>query len=367
MPSITSLISQMIKPSCAVWEITLKCNSNCIHCGSKAGKTRLDELNTEEALNLVKEIRDCGYRGVALMGGEPLIRNDWYEIAREIKKNKLDLSIVTNGLTVVDNIQKLKSLKVDCVSLSLDGGSAKVHDYLRGIPGAFEKTLNAINRLKEEKLPVSVITAVSKTNLNELDKIKNLLLDRDIAWQIQIAIPIGRFPRELTISRDEFYTVALFIAINTRKFSYKRLPVIGGHCFGHFSRFMPNLGLAPWVGCQAGKSVLGIQSNGNTKGCLTLPDGFIGGNIRTQSLKKILEKIRLKQIQLKGYCAECDVAKSCQGGCLGTAYGLKEYDEPYCLRSIESKLFSSSQLPSKGKLDSTISLFKSMIHNIINK
>ncbi|GAH63664.1 unnamed protein product, partial [marine sediment metagenome] len=62
---------------------------------------------------------------------------------------------------------------VDCVSLSLDGGSAKVHDYLRGIPGAFEKTLNAINRLIEEKLPVSVITTVSKTNLNELDKIKN--------------------------------------------------------------------------------------------------------------------------------------------------------------------------------------------------
>ena len=149
MPSITSLISQRIKPSCAVWEITLKCNSNCIHCGSKAGKTRLDELDTEESLKLVREIHDCGYKGIALMGGEPLIRKDWYEIAKEIKKNKLELSIVTNGLTLVDNIQKLKSLKVDCVSLSLDGGSAKVHDYLRGIPGAFEKTLNAINRLQQ--------------------------------------------------------------------------------------------------------------------------------------------------------------------------------------------------------------------------
>ena len=367
MPSITSLISQRIKPSCAVWEITLKCNSNCIHCGSKAGKTRLDELDTEESLKLVREIHDCGYKGVALMGGEPLIREDWYEIAKEIKKNKLELSIVTNGLTLVDNIQKLKSLKVDCVSLSLDGGSAKVHDYLRGIPGAFEKTLNAINRLKEEKLPVSVITAVSKTNLNELDKIKNILLDRNIAWQIQIAIPIGRFPRELTISREEFYTVALFIAINVKKYSYKRLPVIGAHCFGHFSRFLPNLGLSPWVGCQAGISVLGIQSNGNIKGCLTLPDGFIEGNIRTQSFKTILEKLRLKQKQLKGYCVDCDLAKICRGGCLGTAYALKEFEEPYCLRAIENKLFSSQQLPLKGKLDSTISILKNMFHNLIFK
>ena len=367
MPSITSLISQRIKPSCAVWEITLKCNSNCIHCGSKAGKTRHDELNTEEALNLVKQIRESGFKGVALMGGEPLIRDDWYEIAQEIKKNRLELSIVTNGLTLNDNIQKLKTLKVDCVSLSLDGGSAKIHDYLRGSPGAFEKTLNAINRLKEEKLPVSVITAVSKTNLNELDKIKQILLDQNIAWQIQIAIPIGRFPRELTISREEFYTVALFIAINAKKYSYKRLPVIGAHCFGYFSRFIPNLGLDPWIGCQAGISVLGIQSNGNIKGCLTLPDEYITGNIRTQSLKTILENIRLKQIQTKGYCADCDLAKSCRGGCLGTAYAIREFDEPYCLRAIENKIFPSKQFPMKGKLDSTISSIRNMFHNLILK
>ena len=367
MPSITSLISQRIKPSCAVWEITLKCNSNCIHCGSKAGKTRHDELNTEEALNLVREIRDCGFKGVALMGGEPLIREDWYEIAQEIKKNKLELSIVTNGLTLNDNIQKLKTLKVDCVSLSLDGGSAKIHDYLRGFPGAFEKTINAINRLKKEKLPVSVITAVSKTNLNELDKIKKILLDRNIAWQIQIAIPIGRFPRELTITREEFYTVALFIAINVKKYSYKRLPVIGAHCFGHFSRFIPNLGLNPWVGCQAGMSVLGIQSDGDIKGCLTLPDEFIEGNIRTQNLKTIIEKIRLKQIQVKGNCADCDVVNSCRGGCLGTSYAIKEFDEPYCLRAIENKIFSSKQFPMKGKLDSTISSLRNMFHNLILK
>ncbi|MFX0076020.1 MAG: radical SAM protein [Candidatus Hermodarchaeota archaeon] len=364
MPSLTSLISRMIKPSCAVWEITLKCNSNCIHCGSKAGKIRADELNNEEALQLVRDLRDCGYKGVALMGGEPLIREDWYEIAQEIKKNKLELSIVTNGLNLIDNIHKLNQLNVDCVSLSLDGGTAKVHDNLRGISGAFKKTLNAINRLKVEKIPVSVITSVSKTNLTELDKIKNLLLDRDIAWQIQIALPIGRFPRELTISREEFYTVALFIAINANKYSYKRLPIIGGHCFGHYSKLLPNLGIEPWVGCQAGKSVLGIQSNGNIKGCLTLPDEFIEGNIRTQSLDTIVEKIRSKLIKVKGYCSDCEVTSLCRGGCLGTAFALKEFKEPYCLRAIETKLFASKQLPSKGKLDSTISIIKSMFHNL---
>ena len=145
------------------------------------------------------------------------------------------------------------------------------------------------------------------------------------------------------------------------------MPVIGAHCFGYFSRFIPNLGLDPWVGCQAGRSVLGIQSNGNIKGCLTLPDGFIEGNIRTQSLKTILEKLRIKQKQLKGYCVDCDLAKICRGGCLGTSNALKEFDEPYCLRAIENKLFSSKQLPIKGKLDSTISILKNLYHNLIFK
>ena len=133
MPSLTSIIAEKITGSCAVWEITLKCNSKCIHCGSEAGNSRLEELNTEEALDLVKQLRACGYKGVALMGGEPLIREDWYEIAREIKNQRMELSIVTNGLNLPEYIDELKDLNTDCVSLSLDGGTPKTHDYLRGI------------------------------------------------------------------------------------------------------------------------------------------------------------------------------------------------------------------------------------------
>jgi len=373
MPSLTSLITSRIKGSCAVWEITLKCNSNCIHCGSKAGNARYDELNTDEALKLVKELHSCGYKGVALMGGEPLIRKDWYQIAKEVKKNKMELSIVTNGLNAVDHIQKLKKLNVDCVSLSLDGGTPETHDYLRGIKGAFSKTLNAINQLKKEKFPVSVITTVSKINLKEIDKIKKLLLDRNIAWQIQIAVPIGRFPRELTISREEYFTLAMFIATNVEKYKYRRLPLIGAHCFGYFSRVIPNLGLEPWVGCQAGYSVLGIQSNGNIKGCLTLPDEFIEGNIREQSLKEILSNQhafsynrRFKKTDLKGYCRNCNISKDCKGGCLGTRLALNCYDEPYCLRAIENVLFNSQTFPLRGKLDVIVSRYKNLYHRLIN-
>ena len=137
---------------------------------------------------------------------------------------------------------------------------------------------------------------------------------------------------------------------------------------------MPNLGLDPWVGCQAGLSVLGIQSNGNIKGCLTLPDNLIEGNIRTESLKTILSNPRafrynrvFRRDYLKGYCINCDVNKECKGGCYGTSYALKSYDNPYCLRSIENKLSMPDNMPVRGKLNVYISKYKNLYKKIISK
>jgi len=372
MPSLISLLTRRIKNSCAVWEITLTCNSKCIHCGSRAGSERSDELTLEEALKLVKELHSCGYKGVALMGGEPLVREDWYEIAKEVKKYKMDLSIVTNGLNVAKNIQKLKKLNVDCVSLSLDGGLPETHDYLRGIKGAYGKTINAMKILRRERLPVSIITAINKRNLKEVDLIKNLILDQNISWQIQLAVPIGRFPKELTISREEYYALAMFIAINIKKYSYRRLPVIGAHCFGYFSRFIPNLGLAPWVGCQAGYSVLGIQSNGNIKGCLTLSDEYIEGNVRTQKLNEIISNPyafsynrNFEKENLDRYCKSCKMVNECKGGCLGTRDALDSEDSPYCLRAIEDLRFNFQLFGVKGKMDSLLSKYKNIYSRIL--
>ncbi len=355
MTKFADLILNKIKPNCAVWEITLKCNSKCIHCGSDAGFARSDELNTNEALKLVKDLKLYGFKGVALMGGEPLLRDDWYDIARAVKIQKMQLSIITNGLNLEKHIQEIKELKTDCVSLSLDGGRGETHDYLRGVKNSFKKTLNLINLLKKEKLPVSIITSVSTINFKEINMIKTLLIDKNVAWQIQLAVPIGRFPKELVISREEYYTLALFIAINHKKYTYKRLPLIGAHCFGYFSRFVHKLGLNPWVGCQAGRSVLGIQSNGNIKGCLTLPDDYIEGNIRNESLDEILKRLKNKRYPLKGFCQQCDLANDCKGGCLGTSLALKSFESPYCLRAIENTMINHKLMPINKKVDTTIS------------
>ncbi|MFX1573293.1 MAG: radical SAM protein [Promethearchaeota archaeon] len=374
MSNIKYQLSHIFKHKCAVWEFTLKCNSKCIHCGSSAGKSRSDELNTEEALKLVNDLNSCGYDGIALMGGEPFLRDDWFEVAQEIKKNQMKLTIVSNGLNITNQIQKLKTLQTDCISLSLDGGTSKTHDYIRGIKGAFDKVLHVIKILRKEKLPISVITTVNKINIKELNLIRDLLINKKIAWQIQIAVPIGRFPRDLMISREQFYGVAMFIASNLKKYSIRELPLIGAHCLGYFSIILPELGLEPWIGCQAGRSVLGIQSNGNVKGCLTLSDDFIVGNVRTSNLSDIINSrldIKYNQyfhkINPQDYCFTCKMFKKCKGGCLGTKLALNSFNNPYCLRAIEKKLFKNESLPFRWKIDSKISKYKYLYQKIILK
>ena len=83
---------------CAIWEFTLKCNLNCSHCGSSAGKARPNELNTNECFKLCEELAELGCEEVALMGGEPFLRKDWLSVSQCIKDLGMNLNFVSNGI-----------------------------------------------------------------------------------------------------------------------------------------------------------------------------------------------------------------------------------------------------------------------------
>jgi len=188
-------------PVSAVWEITLACNMKCMHCGSAAGKIRSNELTTEEALVLCEELKKLGTGLVTLIGGEPFLRKDWYKIAQKIKDLGMDLTIISNGLIIDKKIvTQLKKLNPYAVAISLDGATSETHDSIRGVKGSFDKCISCLKLLKEFGLSTSVITTLHKRNVRELTKIRDLLLNRGIAWQIQMAGPTGRFPKKLLLS-----------------------------------------------------------------------------------------------------------------------------------------------------------------------
>jgi len=338
-------------PLSVAWELTLSCNMRCMHCGSSAGDTRTKELTTNEALNLCSQLQELRAKYINLTGGEALLRKDWYAISKEIKDRGMQVSVLSNGLLLNQkSIAQLRSVGVYAIAISLDGGTPQTHDMIRGVPGSFQKCFNALDDLKKEDLPATVITTVHKGNLQELPLIRDLILGKTKAWQIQIAVPIGRFPRQLILSKEEFYAVALFIAAMKKRYCVKELAVMGAHSIGYHSQVLRNTMVSPvWKGCQAGISVLGIESDGSIKGCLSLPESFIEGNIRQRPLVDIWEDPSafsynrdFSRSDLNELCAICRFGKTCKGGCTTVSASLTgaPHNDPYCLYHLESQILN---------------------------
>lgn len=343
-------MSKRYIPISVVWETTLNCNMKCIHCGSSAGNIRRNELTTSEGLKLCNDLNKLGTRLITLMGGEPFLRKDWHIFAHHIRDLGINVTIMSNGLLIDEKIvSELRKIDPYAITISLDGGTANTHNSIRGVNTSFSRCMHSLDLLTEANLPTTIITTLHKRNLKELPIIRDIILNRGIAWQVQMATPVGRFQKSLMLSKDEFYSVALFIASMRKNYSVKELPIIGAHNFGYYSQILPNLQLLPWIGCQAGITAMGIQSDGGIQGCLSLPDIFIEGNIREKSIFDIWNdpssfsyNRNFSKNNLNGDCKNCKYGKRCRGGCLTVSTSLtgKKHSDPYCLRLIEQKMIT---------------------------
>lgn len=343
-------------PKQVVWELTLRCNLHCIHCGSSAGKPRPRELTLQESSRLTEDLAAINTNEICLMGGEPFLRKRWYDIAQAITDQGMKLLIISNGYVISpQTYTKLISLQPYAVSTSLDGATSVIHDHIRGVRGSHQKVMEFISRLTIEGLPTTVITTVNKLNFTELPAIKDFLLDKGIAWQVQTAAPEGRFKKKLALSKEEFYAVGLFLTSLRKRYTKKELPVIGAHCFGYHSQHLPCLGLSPhWIGCQAGISILSIKSNGDVIGCLSTPATYLEGNIRKKSIIEIWNdpeaftyNRKFTKEHIGENCRGCPFTESCKGGCMGmsTAFTGMPHNDPYCFHTIENEFHDIKGMP----------------------
>jgi pyruvate-formate lyase-activating enzyme len=118
----------------------------CRHCASAAGLPRPDELTTEEALALCDQFPSLAVQEVDFTGGDPLLRPDWWRIARRVAELGIATRIVTNGLPLVaSTVARIREVGISTVGVSLDGLEA-THDDIRALPGLWRRVLAGIER-----------------------------------------------------------------------------------------------------------------------------------------------------------------------------------------------------------------------------
>jgi radical SAM protein with 4Fe4S-binding SPASM domain len=320
----------------AVYETTLECNLRCKHCGSSAGTKRQYELNTLESKLLLNQLQELGCKNISFSGGEPFLRQDITELLQYSTDLGMDTGIITNGIYLSNNnLEFLSKNGKIVVGISLDG-SKNVHNNIRG-EGAYEKTISTIKELKEYNIETTIITTLSKSNLNNLDTLLviNLYLGID-SWQLQVASPMGNMDINKTLNNEEY--IMICNKINKFRKEYSNiLNIQGADCLGIGNRKLTtdyNLN-----GCQAGLSAIGIRSNGDIYGCLSLqfPE-FFEGNIREKSLKEIWEnpegfKYNRTLRTYEGKCKTCNIISDCKAGCTSINKGHGNINKsPYCIK-----------------------------------
>jgi Y-X(10)_GDL-associated radical SAM protein len=335
-------------PVHVVWEITLACDLKCLHCGSRAGHRRPDELSTAECLDVVEQLARLGTREVSLIGGEAYLRSDWTEIVRAIRSHGIYCAVQTGGRNLTP---KRLAAAVDSglqgIGVSLDG-MAPLHDRVRGVKGSFDRALDTLRRAKAAGLRTSVNTQIGSATMADLPALMDTIVEAGAThWQIQLTVAMGNAADNDHLLMQP-YQLADLMPLLARLYNegVERglLMVVGNNIgyFGPYEHVWRGFGdeRVHWTGCSAGHTVLALEADGTVKGCPSLAtNGFAGGNVRDISLDRIWASSpeihfgRLRSVDdLWGFCRDCYYADVCRGGCTWTSHSLlgRPGNNPYC-------------------------------------
>jgi radical SAM protein with 4Fe4S-binding SPASM domain len=327
-------IKSQFVPLVVSWNVTAKCNLKCAHCYINAGeKKNIDELSTDSAKLLIHQIAEVSKPLLILSGGEPLLREDIFELIRYGKERGLKMAMGSNGMLIDDVIaQKLKEAGIHTVSISLDSNEPELHDRFRGVAGSWKKAVEAIKALRRNGVIVQVNTTVTQQNYNQIGDIFALAEKLGAEnFHLFFLVPTGRGARIEDITPNMYETM---ISSSFSKSMQHNLNVKPS-CAPQFMRIAQEAGIemTHWVrGCMAGLYYCRIYPTGEVTPCPYLPIAL--GNIRQKSFKdiwfnsEILRNLRDFK-KLKGKCGDCEYNVVC-GGCRARAYGLTSDFIDFC-------------------------------------
>ena len=191
------------------WSVTGACNLKCRHCFMSAPHAKHGSPTQEQLLSVADQLAECGVFSVGITGGEPLVRGDLFEIIDALAEREIGIStIYTNGWlvdeTLLDRLEE-RNMRPS-FQLSFDGIGR--HDFLRGIPGAEEKTVAAIRLLKERGYHVAAAVSMHRKNRSVLRETVRFLASLGVeSVKCGVMMDLGEWSspevRDLHLSREE--------------------------------------------------------------------------------------------------------------------------------------------------------------------
>ena len=311
------------------WECTLRCNMNCLHCGSSVHKRdSSSELTEEEIVPVFESIarqRDPRSIFLNITGGEPLVRSDLCQIMQRIHALGFNWTMTTNGL-LLDRacVEELQAAGLATMSISIDGVGS-THDELRQTPGSFDKIISNIEALEPDDFQVMEITTVfNKKNIHQLNELHELIkgLKAITQWRLVSCDPIGSAMenREMLLDAAEITQLLDFIVANK---DTSPLTLSYG-CQGFVGlKYEKEVRRSFWR-CSTGINIGSILYDGAISVCPNVPrtNHTIYGNVRNDDFCTVWEngfaEFRSREQHKIGICKQCEQWEGCLGGAYHT-------------------------------------------------
>ena len=338
MPTRHSARNYAQTPLNVYWEMTQACALACRHCRAEAMPTPApNELSLEEGKALLAQITGFGepFPQLILTGGDPLLRPDLFELIDEARRLGVGVSITPAATPALTReiLVKLIDHGVEGLGLSLDGSNAARHDGIRGVPGTFDRTIEAIAWATELKIPLQVNTLCAAGTADDMPAIFELLKPYGVSrWSLFFLISVGRgkvleaLPPEKAetlmawiyeTSRNSPFTVATTEAPSYRRVAIERMREDGLH-----GEQIKGSGVGRGFGIRDGHGIVFVSCTGDI-----CPAGFLplaAGNVRADSLPEVYRHSPLfEQLHdpshFEGHCGVCEFRALC-GGSRARAY-----------------------------------------------
>ncbi len=321
-----------------VWNVTRKCNLSCVHCYINAvdedSEEDMGELTTREAMDMIEDLASIKAPMLAFSGGEPLLREDIYELNVYAMKLGLRTILSTNSTLITREVaKKIKGAGFVYVGVSLDG-SEKAHDEFRGAKGAFEKSLQGLRYLMEEGVKTGVRFAITNQNYEELSKVLEITKREKIPRFSLFQLVYGGRGKEIIdwdIFNEQRREVMDYVIEEARVSNGMNIVTADNYADGIY--LLQNVAeheperaaeverlLAMQSGCPAGDGLANIDNRGDVHLCPYWQSRTIG-NIREKKFSDIwfdeenefLAKMRDKTRYIKDKCGRCKLNHLCMG------------------------------------------------------
>ena len=305
------------------WNVTKACQLKCRHCYRDAGAKDMRELDLNEGKALIDEIASAGFKILILSGGEPLLREDIYDLIAHAKTRGLRPVLGTNGLLIDRAVaRKLKNAGLTRAGISLDSAEPDIHDNFRQQPGAWQGSINGVDACRAEGLDFQIHTTVTTFNCSGIEAVTDLAVTLGAkAHHIFFLIPTGR-GRDISdavIPSEEYQRLLSRIVQKQAHVPIELKPVCApqfvplAEATGHPTRFQR--------GCLAGVSYCCILPNGDVHPCPYFPVSV--GNVLVVKFSTLWREHplfkELRSLDYSGHCGGCEYKTSC-GGCRARAY-----------------------------------------------